>query len=46
MQATALSSATDPSALAAVGPPQPTQDRRGVALLIACITVALERFGF
>jgi len=26
--------------------PSPTPDRRGVALLIACITVALERFGF
>ena len=39
--ATALSadSQTDSS-------PTPTPDRRGVALLIACITVALERFGF
>ena len=46
MQATALSSATDPSAPPALNAPQPAADRRGVALLIACITVALERFGF
>ena len=46
MQATALSSATEPSAPAAVGPPQPPHDRRAIALPIACITVALERFGF
>jgi POT family proton-dependent oligopeptide transporter len=46
MQATALSSATDPSAPPALKVPQPAPDRRGVALLIACITIALERFGF
>jgi len=46
MQATALSYATEPSAPAAVGPPQPPHDRRAIALPIACITVALERFGF
>jgi dipeptide/tripeptide permease len=46
MQATALSSATDPSAPPAPNTPQPAPDRRCAALLIACITIALERFGF
>ena len=46
MQATALSSATEPSAPPAFNAPQSAPDRRGAALLTACITIALERFGF